>query len=88
MMKLVRLAGLALSVAAVGSLAVPIDAADARGRKRARKSSSSKAYAASSGGGFRSCAQARAAGAAPVRSGDAGYSRRIDRDGDGVACER
>lgn len=36
---------------------------------------------------FASCAEARAAGAAPVHSGDPGYSRRIDRDGDGVACE-
>lgn len=36
---------------------------------------------------FRSCAAARAAGAAPIRRGDAAYSRRLDRDGDGVACE-
>jgi len=36
---------------------------------------------------FGSCAQARAAGAAPVRRGDPGYSRRLDRDGDGVGCE-
>ncbi|HEX8402254.1 MAG TPA: excalibur calcium-binding domain-containing protein [Allosphingosinicella sp.] len=91
MLGLFRLAGLALSVAAVGSLAVPIEAAEARSRKKssskASKRSGSRA-AAYSGGSFRSCAQARAAGAAPVRSGDAGYSRRIDRDGDGVACER
>ncbi|MFC8291296.1 excalibur calcium-binding domain-containing protein [Streptomyces sp. NPDC057242] len=32
------------------------------------------------------CAAARAAGAAPVRVGDPGHSRRLDRDGDGVAC--
>lgn len=36
---------------------------------------------------FRSCAEARAAGAAPVLIGDPGYSARIDRDRDGVACE-
>ncbi|WP_235531656.1 excalibur calcium-binding domain-containing protein [Sphingomonas sp. Leaf67] len=36
---------------------------------------------------FRNCAAARAAGAAPVRAGDPGYSRRLDRDGDGVGCE-
>lgn len=41
----------------------------------------------STGGPYRSCAAARAAGAAPVRTGDAGYSRRLDRDGDGVGCE-
>lgn len=36
---------------------------------------------------YRNCAAARAAGAAPVRVGDPGYSRRLDRDGDGVGCE-
>jgi Excalibur calcium-binding domain len=36
---------------------------------------------------FRNCAEARAAGVAPIREGQAGYSRRLDRDGDGVACE-
>ena len=41
----------------------------------------------SDSGPFSSCAQARAAGAAPVRRGDPGYSRRLDRDGDGVGCE-
>jgi competence protein ComEC len=28
-----------------------------------------------------------AAGAAPIRVGQPGYSRTLDRDGDGVACE-
>lgn len=36
---------------------------------------------------FANCAEARAAGAAPVRRGEAGYSRKLDRDGDGVGCE-
>ena len=36
---------------------------------------------------FASCAEARAAGAAPLHGGDPGYSRRLDRYGDGVACE-
>ena len=42
-----------------------------------------------SGGGtyFASCSAARAAGAAPVRRGDPGYARHLDRDGDGVGCE-
>ena len=31
--------------------------------------------------------KARAAGAAPLYRGQAGYSSRLDRDGDGVACE-
>ncbi|MFC8732885.1 excalibur calcium-binding domain-containing protein [Luteimicrobium sp. NPDC057192] len=29
----------------------------------------------------------RAAGADPIYEGDPGYSRKLDRDGDGVACE-
>ncbi|MFC9976858.1 excalibur calcium-binding domain-containing protein [Spirillospora sp. NPDC127200] len=36
---------------------------------------------------YPNCAAARAAGAAPLRRGDPGYSRKLDRDGDGVACE-
>lgn len=36
---------------------------------------------------FANCAEARAAGAAPIRRGDPGYSPRLDRDNDGVACE-
>ncbi|KSV66631.1 hypothetical protein N182_35015 [Sinorhizobium sp. GL2] len=37
---------------------------------------------------YRNCAEARAAGAAPLYAGDPGYSSRLDRDSDGVACER
>lgn len=36
---------------------------------------------------FANCNAARAAGAAPVRRGDPGYARHLDRDGDGVGCE-
>ncbi|MDW9393089.1 excalibur calcium-binding domain-containing protein [Sinorhizobium meliloti] len=36
---------------------------------------------------FKNCTAARAAGAAPIRAGEPGYSRKLDRDGDGVACE-
>lgn len=42
------------------------------------------------GGGttyYRNCSEARLAGAAPVRRGDPGYGKHLDRDGDGVACE-
>lgn len=42
---------------------------------------------ASGGAYYRNCAAARAAGAAPVLAGEPGYSRRLDRDGDGVGCE-
>lgn len=36
---------------------------------------------------YRNCAEARAAGAAPLYAGQPGYSRKMDGDGDGVACE-
>ena len=36
---------------------------------------------------YEDCAAARAAGAAPLRRGDPGYSSDLDRDGDGIACE-
>ncbi|WP_255254764.1 excalibur calcium-binding domain-containing protein [Novosphingobium sp. Chol11] len=39
------------------------------------------------GGAFPNCTAARAAGAAPVRVGDPGYGRHLDRDGDGIGCE-
>jgi hypothetical protein len=39
-------------------------------------------------GAFANCAAARAAGAAPVRRGESGYGPHLDRDGDGVGCER
>ncbi|NAZ75784.1 calcium-binding protein, partial [Kineococcus sp. T13] len=38
-------------------------------------------------GAYPDCAAARAAGAAPVHAGDPGYSRALDRDGDGTGCE-
>ncbi|MDH2443471.1 excalibur calcium-binding domain-containing protein [Amnibacterium sp. CER49] len=36
---------------------------------------------------YANCSAARAAGAAPLHTGDAGYRSGLDRDGDGVACE-
>lgn len=36
---------------------------------------------------YQNCDAVRAAGAAPIRAGDPGYSRKLDRDGDGVGCE-
>lgn len=38
-------------------------------------------------GGYRSCTEARGAGAAPLRRGEQGYAAHLDGDGDGVACE-
>jgi Protein of unknown function (DUF1524)/Excalibur calcium-binding domain len=41
------------------------------------------------GGGahYRNCDAVRAAGKAPIHRGDPGYSRQLDRDGDGVGCD-
>ncbi|WP_208948754.1 excalibur calcium-binding domain-containing protein [Streptomyces subrutilus] len=53
-------------------------------------SSSSSGGSSSGGGGsvyYKNCTAVRAAGAAPIRRGDPGYGKHLDRDGDGVACE-
>lgn len=36
---------------------------------------------------YKNCTAVRAAGADPIYAGDPGYSSKLDRDGDGVACE-
>jgi hypothetical protein len=36
---------------------------------------------------YANCTAVRAAGAAPIRRGQPGYSTKLDRDGDGIACE-
>ena len=36
---------------------------------------------------YRNCTAARAAGVAPIRRGEKGYARHLDRDNDGIACE-
>lgn len=40
------------------------------------------------GASYRNCSEARAAGAAPIYRGQPGYAPHLDRDGDGIACER
>ncbi|WP_244925082.1 excalibur calcium-binding domain-containing protein [Actinomyces bowdenii] len=42
----------------------------------------------SGGAYYPNCAAARAAGAAPLYAGDPGYRSGLDRDNDGIACER
>ena len=41
----------------------------------------------SSGTYYKNCAEARAAGAAPIYRGEPGYREKLDRDNDGIACE-
>lgn len=54
---------------------------------RRRAGSKPQVKAAAGAPYYPSCAAVREAGAAPIRRGDPGYSRRLDRDGDGIACE-
>ncbi|WP_298165374.1 excalibur calcium-binding domain-containing protein [Novosphingobium sp.] len=79
------------------ALTMPVDAL-ARPRKKnsgdkPRSGRGARGGNARSGGSgdrdafYPNCSAARAAGAAPLREGDGGYSRRLDRDGDGIACE-
>lgn len=51
--------------------------------KKKRKSAS-----AGSGRKFSSCKAARKAGYTHMRRGQPGYSTALDRDGDGVACDK
>ncbi|WP_280231858.1 excalibur calcium-binding domain-containing protein [Nocardia cyriacigeorgica] len=36
---------------------------------------------------YKNCSEVRAAGAAPIRAGQPGYGRHLDKEGDGIACE-
>lgn len=37
---------------------------------------------------YNSCDEVVKAGKAPLHKGDPGYSHRLDRDGDGIACDQ
>lgn len=37
---------------------------------------------------YKNCREARAAGVAPIRRGEPGYAKHLDRDNDGIACEK
>lgn len=37
---------------------------------------------------YANCSEVKAAGAAPIHRGEPGYSTKLDRDGDGIACEK
>jgi len=58
-------------------------------RAARRRTRAPRTNARSSGGSvyYANCSAARAAGAAPVMRGAPGYSRKLDRDNDGVGCE-
>ena len=53
----------------------------------AKRTTGSSAPRAGGSTYYANCTAARAAGAAPVMRGQPGYSRKLDRDNDGVGCE-
>lgn len=61
--------------------------ADAAEERVAASEPSSDSPQSSASTYYQNCTAARAAGAAPVYSGDPGYGPHLDRDGDGVGCE-
>ena len=68
-------------------------AADAEARTRvaaeaAAVTAEAPAQSAVGSASYPSCDAVRAAGADPIHAGEPGYSSKLDRDGDGVACER
>ncbi|MFJ5047775.1 excalibur calcium-binding domain-containing protein [Streptomyces sp. NPDC088719] len=63
---------------------------DEGGSGRGSGSGSGSRTSGEGGGGstsYANCTAVRNAGAAPIRTGDPGYGRHLDRDGDGVGCE-
>jgi hypothetical protein len=62
-------------------------AAPAPSHTTSSQAGSSDVAGAESGVFYENCTAVRAAGADPIHVGDPGYSRHLDRDGDGVACE-
>lgn len=69
-------------------------AAEAARAAAAKKTTTSQAPAPApapaTGGGatfYQNCDAVRAAGAAPILAGQPGYSKKLDRDGDGIGCE-
>jgi hypothetical protein len=66
-----------------------IDPADAQRRRNNRPLPDSQQATSTSRDAvyYRNCAEARAAGVAPLYRGQPGYRPQMDGDGDGVACE-
>jgi hypothetical protein len=76
---------LSVLLVAIAVPILPIYRAEARKTKKGK--ATGRKRGSSGGGGYANCTEARAAGAAPIRRGEAGYSPKLDRDGDGIACE-
>ncbi|GAB2860217.1 excalibur calcium-binding domain-containing protein [Nocardioides pacificus] len=61
--------------------------AEARERRKARQQAAANPPAPPVDVYYANCTEVENAGAAPIYAGQPGYSRDLDRDGDGVACE-
>jgi len=70
----------AILILTLAATALPVPA-DAQRAQRRRAPARSDVY-------YANCSEARAAGAAPIRRGEPGYRSALDRDNDGIACER
>nr|DAX81323.1 MAG TPA: nuclease-like protein [Caudoviricetes sp.] len=64
------------------------EAAAAAAERQRQQQAQSQAAPAPSGVSFSSCKEARAAGYSHMRRGEPGYSPHLDRDGDGIACDK
>ncbi|WP_307579249.1 excalibur calcium-binding domain-containing protein [Paeniglutamicibacter psychrophenolicus] len=62
-------------------------AALAAEKTRKKKNAETEVRKSPSSTYYQNCTAVRNAGAAPIHRGEPGYSRKLDRDGDGVACE-
>lgn len=62
--------------------------ASAAARTRQHQSAPAPSQPAPAELNFRSCKEARAAGYSHMRRGEPGYSPHLDRDGDGIACDK
>ncbi len=80
-------AKVAADKAAADQAAAQKAAAEQAAVQQAAKTAPAPAAPAPAAAYFGSCAEAKAAGAAPLYSGQAGYRAALDRDKDGVACE-
>lgn len=57
------------------------------GSNKSTTQSSNKSTQSSDDVYYKNCTEAREAGVTPIYKGEPGYSKHLDRDGDGIACE-
>jgi hypothetical protein len=66
---------------------VPVFVADQPTKTTTRTTTARPTAVAKSQASYSSCAEVREAGKAPIKKGQPGYSSKLDRDGDGTACD-